>query len=43
VLGILIAWANYDQNVVAVREDRRLARERAARSARSATPPERSN
>jgi putative membrane protein len=43
VLGILVAWANYDQNVVAVREDRRLARERAARPARSATPPERSN
>jgi putative copper resistance protein D len=30
VLGILISWASYDQNVVAVREDRRLARERAA-------------
>jgi cytochrome c oxidase assembly factor CtaG len=30
VLGILVAWANYDQNVVAAREDRRLARERAA-------------
>jgi cytochrome c oxidase assembly factor CtaG len=43
VLGILVAWANYDQNVVAVREDRRLARERATRPARSATPPERSN
>jgi putative copper resistance protein D len=41
VLGILIAWANYDQNVVAVREDRRLARERAARAARAAPPPER--
>jgi cytochrome c oxidase assembly factor CtaG len=43
VLGILVAWASYDQNVVAVREDRRLARERAARAARAATPPERSN
>jgi putative copper resistance protein D len=37
VLGVLVAWASYDQNVVAVREDRRLARERAAR--RTATPP----
>jgi putative membrane protein len=43
VLGILVAWASYDQNVVAVREDRRLARERAARVARGAPPPERSN
>jgi putative copper resistance protein D len=43
VLGILAAWASYDQNVVAVREDRRLARERAARAAHAATPPERSN
>jgi putative copper resistance protein D len=41
VLGILIAWASYDQNVVAVREDRWLARERAARAARAAPPPER--
>jgi cytochrome c oxidase assembly factor CtaG len=30
VLGILISWASYEENVVAVREDRRLARERAA-------------
>ena len=30
VLGILVSWASYDQKVVAVREDRRLARERAA-------------
>jgi len=37
VLGILISWASYDQNVVAVREDRRLARERAA--GRPATRP----
>jgi cytochrome c oxidase assembly factor CtaG len=37
VLGILVAWASYDQNVVAVREDRRLARERAARPAQD--PP----
>jgi putative membrane protein len=43
VLGILAAWASYDQNVVAVREDRRLARERAARAARAGMPPERSN
>jgi putative membrane protein len=41
VLGILIAWASYDQNVVAVREDRWQARERAARAARAAPPPER--
>ena len=30
VLGILISWASYEEKVVAVREDRRLARERAA-------------
>jgi hypothetical protein len=29
--------------VVAVREDRRLARERAARAARAVPPPDRSN
>jgi cytochrome c oxidase assembly factor CtaG len=40
VLGILVAWANYDQNVVAVREDRRLARERAARQPATPTRPD---
>lgn len=30
VLGILISWASYEEKVVNVREDRRLARERAA-------------
>jgi hypothetical protein len=40
VLGILISWASYDEKVVAVREDRRLARERAAgRPARPVTRP----
>jgi cytochrome c oxidase assembly factor CtaG len=40
VLGILISWASYEEKVVAVREDRRLARERAAgRPARPATRP----
>jgi putative membrane protein len=40
VLGILISWASYEEKVVAVREDRRLARERAAgRSPRPATRP----
>ncbi|HET7519193.1 MAG TPA: cytochrome c oxidase assembly protein, partial [Actinomycetes bacterium] len=29
VLGILISWASYEEKVVAVREDRRQARERA--------------
>ena len=29
VLGVLVAWASYEEKVVAVREDRRLARERA--------------
>ena len=40
VLGILISWASYEEKVVAVREDRRLARERAAgRTARPVTRP----
>ena len=40
VLGILISWASYEEKVVAVREDRRLARERAAgRPARPVTRP----
>ena len=40
VLGILISWASYEEKVVNVREDRRLARERAAgRPARPATRP----
>jgi putative copper resistance protein D len=40
VLGILISWANYEEKVVAVREDRRVARERAAgRQPRPATRP----
>jgi cytochrome c oxidase assembly factor CtaG len=40
VLGILISWASYDEKVVAVREDRRLARERAAgRPSRPVTRP----
>jgi cytochrome c oxidase assembly factor CtaG len=30
VLGVLISWASYEEKVVNVREDRRLARERAA-------------
>jgi cytochrome c oxidase assembly factor CtaG len=30
VLGVLISWASYEEKVVAVREDRHLARERAA-------------
>jgi putative membrane protein len=29
VLGVLISWASYEEKVVAVREDRRVARERA--------------
>jgi cytochrome c oxidase assembly factor CtaG len=37
VLGILVAWASYEENVVAAREDRRVARERAA--GRPATRP----
>jgi cytochrome c oxidase assembly factor CtaG len=40
VLGILVAWASYDQNVVAVREDRRLARERAAGRPTTVTRPD---
>jgi putative copper resistance protein D len=40
VLGILISWASYEEKVVAVREDRRLARERAAgRSSRPVIRP----
>jgi putative membrane protein len=40
VLGILISWASYEEKVVAVREDRRLAREREAdRAARPVTRP----
>jgi cytochrome c oxidase assembly factor CtaG len=40
VLGILISWASYEEKVVAVREDRRLAREReAGRAARPVTRP----
>ena len=40
VLGILISWASYEEKVVNVREDRRLARERAAgRPTRPATRP----
>ena len=40
VLGILISWANYEEKVVAVREDRRLAREReAGRPALTRHPP----
>jgi cytochrome c oxidase assembly factor CtaG len=43
VLGVLVAWASYEEKVVAVREDRRLARERAERAAgrppRPATRP----
>jgi cytochrome c oxidase assembly factor CtaG len=30
VLGILVSWATYEEKVVAAREDRRVARERAA-------------
>jgi cytochrome c oxidase assembly factor CtaG len=33
VLGVLVSWASYEEKVVAVREDRRLARERAERAA----------
>jgi putative copper resistance protein D len=39
VLGVLISWASYEEKVVAVREDRRLARERAGRPARPVTRP----
>jgi cytochrome c oxidase assembly factor CtaG len=40
VLGILVSWASYEEKVVAVREDRRLARERAAgRTVRPVTRP----
>ena len=40
VLGILISWASYEEKVVNVREDRRLARERAAgRPPRPVTRP----
>jgi cytochrome c oxidase assembly factor CtaG len=40
VLGVLISWASYEEKVVAPREDRRLARERAAgRPARPVTRP----
>ena len=40
VLGVLISWASYEEKVVNVREDRRLARERAAgRPARPVTRP----
>jgi cytochrome c oxidase assembly factor CtaG len=40
VLGILVSWASYEEKVVAVREDRRLARERAAgRPTRPVTRP----
>jgi cytochrome c oxidase assembly factor CtaG len=40
VLGILISWASYEEKVVAVREDRRVARDRAAgRTARPVTRP----
>jgi cytochrome c oxidase assembly factor CtaG len=40
VLGVLISWASYEEKVVAVREDRRLARERAAgRPTRPVTRP----
>jgi putative copper resistance protein D len=40
VLGILISWASYEEKVVAVREDRWVARERAAgRQPRPATRP----
>jgi cytochrome c oxidase assembly factor CtaG len=37
ILGILVAWASYEEKVVAAREDRQVARDRAARAAR--TPP----
>jgi cytochrome c oxidase assembly factor CtaG len=40
VLGVLVSWASYEEKVVAVREDRRLARERAAgRPTRPVTRP----
>jgi cytochrome c oxidase assembly factor CtaG len=40
VLGVLISWASYEEKVVAVREDRRLAREReAGRAVRPVTRP----
>jgi putative membrane protein len=40
VLGVLVSWATYEEKVVAVREDRRLARERAAgRPPRPVTRP----
>jgi putative membrane protein len=40
VLGVLVSWASYEEKVVAVREDRRLARERAAgRPVRPVTRP----
>jgi cytochrome c oxidase assembly factor CtaG len=40
VLGVLISWASYEEKVVAVREDRRLAREReAGRPVRPVTRP----
>src|SRR4029453_6354718 len=39
VLGVLISWASYEEKVVAVREDRRLARERAAGRAPPPPPP----
>jgi putative membrane protein len=40
VLGVLISWASYEEKVVNVREDRRLARERAAgRPARPVSRP----
>jgi putative membrane protein len=40
VLGVLISWASYEEKVVAVREDRRLAREReTGRRARPVTRP----
>jgi cytochrome c oxidase assembly factor CtaG len=38
VLGILVAWASYEEKVVAAREDRRVARERQQRG-RPATRP----
>ena len=39
VLGVLISWASYEEKVVAVREDRRLARERAAGRRPARHPP----
>ena len=42
MLGVLISWASYEEKVVAVREDRRLARERqAGRPTRPVTRPPR--